>query len=380
MKAAMKPACCSNRGLSRLIAGVAAASIGFAALAAAGAAAAAEGPERRVYYIGPVSDHFDGRQFFNPEGEQGTGGASKESAGQLIKRVVDGPKGTWPKSVPVTPTKPAARVDGQEMLVTWIGHSTVLVQTQGLNILTDPVWAERASPSQFIGPKRVRQPGVRLRDLPKIDLILISHNHYDHLDMATLERLWRRDRPLIVTGLGNDKLLAERGVSATAKDWGETVAVRPGIEVVLDRVHHWSARWDDDHDHALWTGFTVRMPGGNIFFAGDTGPGEMAWASAAAAHGPVRLALLPIGAFKPNLPASGNHIDPAEAVTAFEQLGAAYALGVHWGTFELTPEQINDPPEYLAKALAEHGIPADRFRVTVAGEAWTIPALADPKP
>ena len=337
--------------------------------------AAAE--SRQVYYSGPTSDHFDGRRFFNPDGEEGTGGASRESGGQLLRRLIDGPKGTWPKSVPVTPTKPDARISGQDMRVTWIGHSTVLVQTQDLNILTDPIWAQRASPVQFIGPKRVRQPGVRMRDLPKIDLILLSHNHYDHLDLAAMEHLWRRDRPMIVTGLGNDTLLTRRGVRSTAGDWDARIPVRPGIEVIVERAHHWSARWDDDHDSALWTGFTVVLPGGNLYFAGDTGPGDMSWVKEAAVRGPVRLAILPIGAFKPNLPPSGNHIDPAEAVTAFEQLNAAYALGVHWGTFELTPERINDPPEYLASALQQQDIASDRFRATVAGEPWTIPPLAE---
>jgi L-ascorbate metabolism protein UlaG (beta-lactamase superfamily) len=340
-------------------------------------ARAAEPLRPPVFYQGAVSDHFNGRTFFNPDGEQGAGGARTKSTWRLAEEMLRPQQRTWPRRVPVTPSRPPARVDGSGMEVTWIGHSTVLIQTDGLNILTDPVWAKRASPFGWIGPRRVRPPGVRLRDLPHIDLVLLSHDHYDHFDAATLKWLWRRDRPLIVTGLGNDQRLALLGVHAAGRDWGQRTPVRPGVDVILDRVHHWSERWDDDRDRTLWTGFTVTLPGGNLFFAGDSGPGDMQWAAAAARHGPVRLAILPIGAFKPDEEPSGNHIDPSQAVQAFEQLGAAFALGVHWGTFELTSERIDDPPRYLAKALLAEHIASSRFRTTEAGEIWSVPTLAD---
>ena len=329
----------------------------------------------RVYYRGPASDHFDGAHFFNPEGEQGTGGAQHFTYTRMTRFLAGTDRVAWPASVPVTPTRPPARVDGQAMRVTWIGHSTVLVQTQGLNILTDPVWAERASPVSFIGPKRVREPGVRLGDLPHVDLVLVSHNHYDHLDLATLKTLWQRDRPLIVTGLGNDALLAGHGIGAVARDWGQRVAVRPGIDVIIERVHHWTSRWGYDRDRALWCGFTVTLPGGNIVFTGDTGPGDMRWPARIAADGPFRLAILPIGAFKPRELMSGNHISPAEAVTAFQMLHARAALGVHWGTFQLTEEGIDEPREELAATLKARGIAPERFRATEAGVAWMVPPL-----
>ena len=142
---------------------------------------------------------------------------------------------------------------GSDMLVTWIGHSTVLIQTAGLNILTDPIWSERASPFSFIGPRRVRAPGVRFEDLPRIDLVLISHNHYDHMDLPTLERLWDRDRPLIVTSLGNDTILRGEGIEAVARDWGQSVAVRRGVDVMIERNHHWGSRWGTDRNRALWS-------------------------------------------------------------------------------------------------------------------------------
>lgn len=320
----------------------------------------------------PVSDHFDGTHFFNPDGRQGTGGAEKHGPVATVRDLLFPADHSWPE-VPVTPTRPPARVAGSAMRVTWIGHSTVLVQTQGLNILTDPVWAERASPVQFVGVRRVRAPGVRLEDLPRIDLVLISHDHYDHLDIATLQRLWRRDRPLVVAGLGMDRLLADHGVASQARDWGGRVAVRPGIDVVLTRAHHWSARMPGDRDERLWTGFVVTLPGGNLYFAGDTGPGDMRWPAEAARLGPVRLALLPIGAYHFHGPATGNHIGPDDAVRAFRMLGAHYALGVHWGTFELTSEGLNEPADRLAADLHAQGIAPARFRTTQAGEGWDVP-------
>jgi len=324
------------------------------------------------FYHGPKSDHFDGHRFFNPDGEQGTGGAQRESFWQYLRRAGH-ERHKWPQVVPVMPSKPPARVDGQPMLVTWIGHSTVLIQTAGLNILTDPVWAQRASPVKWAGVQRVRQPGVAIDDLPKIDLILLSHDHYDHMDAHALKHIWKRDRPVIVTGLGNDVRLADWGVPAQARDWGGVVHVRPGIDVILERAHHWSARTEDDKDLTLWTAFTVTLPGGNLYYAGDTGPGDMRWTNDVLSHGPVRLAILPIGAIHANGKVTGNHIGPADAVTAFEQLHAGSALGVHWGTFELTDEPIDLPPALLKQALAQEHIAPDRFRATEAGEPWQIP-------
>ena len=350
---------------------------GLCLLAAVGCALT--GTHRDRYYSGPVSDHFDGLRFFNPDGEQGTGGQQRQTTVGLFERLFG--KGThndWPSSVPVTPSKPPARVMGEAMRVTWIGHATTLIQTNGLNILLDPVWSERDSPVQFAGPRRVREPGVRFRDLPRIDLVLLSHDHYDHLDLKAMAKLWKRDRPLIVTGLGNDLLLADNGIKAVARDWGGTVAVAPGVVVTLERAHHWSAHWYNDHDLTLWTAFRVSLAGGDLYYAGDTGAGDMKWALEARTDRPVRLAVLPIGAIKLKGASSGNHIDPAEAVTAFGQLGAAYALGVHWGTFELTSETIDEPPRLLAKALAEQHIAPSRFRVLEAGGGWDIPAIAGP--
>jgi L-ascorbate metabolism protein UlaG (beta-lactamase superfamily) len=348
----------------------------------------------RIYYRGPVSDHFDGARFFNPGDVRTTAEPRARSPGML--RFLSGRDRTpWPTTVPVTPgyalaaltpcppqsggviheawsrCAPADRIDPDRLAVTWIGHATTLIQTQRLAILTDPIWSDRASPVGFAGPKRVRAPGIRFDDLPKIDVVLISHNHYDHLDLATLKRLWLRDHPLIITALGTDTILRRAGIMAVARDWGGVVPVTPTVSVVVERVHHWGSRYGVDRNRALWCGFTIRTPGGAIFFAGDTGYAGGTWADAAAARGPVRLAILPIGAYEPRGLMADAHMNPAEAAAVFRRLNAAHALGVHWGTFQLTDEAIDAPPVDLAAALQpEERV---RFRVAEAGVPWDVP-------
>lgn len=329
------------------------------------------------YHEGPPSDHFDGQRFFNPDGgDLPLSGPNRYfTPRRIIRFVLNDGRPLWPDDVPITPSKPPARVEGTGMRVTWIGHATALVQTQGLNIVTDPIWSRYASPVWGIGPERHRAPGVRFEDLPKIDIVLVSHSHFDHMDVPTLRKLWDRDRPLIVTSLGNDAILKKKGIEAVARDWGQSVTIRPGIEIFIDRVHHWGTRSVKDRNRMLWSGFTMTLPGGNLYFAGDTGMGDGLWPYEAAEHGPIRLALIPIGSYQPREMMAANHLDPAEAVTVFERLGAMYALGIHWGTFQLASDRIDDPPAILRGALAAAHIDPHRFRATEAGEAWTIPAI-----
>jgi L-ascorbate metabolism protein UlaG (beta-lactamase superfamily) len=323
----------------------------------------------RIYYRGPPSDHFDGERFINPDGGLPTAGRRNFFA----RWATSAERAAWPESVPVTASVPPRRVDGDAMRVTWVGHATVLVQTAGLNILTDPIWSERASPFSFAGPRRVRAPGIRFADLPRIDLVLLSHNHYDHLDLPTLRRLWARDRPLIVTSLGNDTILRRAGIEAAAGDWGATVPVRTGVDVVIERNHHWGSRWFTDRNRALWSAFTVRLPGGNIFFAGDTGWGDGSWVREAAGHGPFRLAIIPIGAYEPRDFMRSHHVNPEEAVAMFEALDPVRAIGVHWGTFQLTFEPIDEPRQRLASLKQARGIDPERFVAVEAGAGFDVP-------
>jgi L-ascorbate metabolism protein UlaG (beta-lactamase superfamily) len=322
--------------------------------------------DRRVH-AGPPSDHFDGERFFNPAAQPTSG------FGAFLRWRLSGERAEWPPALPVAQARHAPRVEGDAMVVTAVGHASVLVQTAGLNILTDPVWSERVSPFASVGPKRVRAPGIAFDDLPRIDLVLVSHNHYDHLDLATLDRLWRRDRPMIVTPLGNDALLARRGIKAVARDWGGSVAVNDAVSVTVERVQHWSSRWGVDRNRALWGGFTVATPGGSIYFAGDCGYSD-AFREAAAARGPYRLALIPVGAYEPRWFMKYQHMDPTEAVATFRDLRASHAVGIHWGVWQLTDEPIDAPRAALATALRDAALPPTRFRAMEPGESWTVPA------
>ncbi len=332
------------------------------------------------YYWGPRSHNFDGERFFNPGPDDTRAPPSGRSRTSFFRAMIFGSdeRQVWPESVPVTPSKPAARIEGDRMVATWVGHATVLIQTNGLNILTDPIWSETAGPFG-VGPKRVTAPGVALADLPKIDLIVVSHNHYDHMDVATLKTLWDRDKPLIVTPLGNDTLLKRAGVESRPLDWGGRVALRNGASVTVTRNHHWSSRWFADRNRALWSSFVIALPGGNIVFSGDTGFGNGQWPVEAGRLGPVRLALIPIGAFRfrEGQMETGSHIGPHQAVEVFRRMGASFAMPIHWGTFQLSYEARETPPRMLAEVLKCHSIPNAMFASRRVGEAVEIPPFAD---
>ena len=347
----------------------------------------------RIYYRGPATDHFDGARFFNPDGEDETGPPGGGGRLAFFWRNLTDDRPPWPERVPVRPAQaaellppgtPAPAAAAQTpMRATWVGHATVLVQTPGLNILTDPIWRRNTGPF-FLGPTRVADPGIALGTLPKIDLILVSHNHYDHLDLDTLRRLWERDRPLIVTSPGNDAILRSAGIGAVAADWGRAVAVPAGqragpVRVHVTRNHHWGSRWFADRNRALWSSFVVELPGGNLFFAGDTGMGDGRWPAEAAAIGPIRLALVPIGAFRfvPGQMESGNHIGPIQAAAVAERLGARTAIPIHWGTFRLSYEGYRTPPDLLRAVTACKRQPG--FAPVPIGRPQEIPAL-DPSP
>ncbi|MBB5686259.1 MBL fold metallo-hydrolase [Sphingobium boeckii] len=336
----------------------------------------------RIYYEGPHSAHYDGAHFFNPDGEDTARLPGGGSRGGFIGRWILGneDRPPWPAAVPVTPSKPAARVEGDRMVATWVGHATVLVQTQGLNILTDPIWSDVAGPFNLAGPRRVAVPGIRLEDLPKIDLVLVSHNHYDHMDLPTLGKLWDRDRPKIVTSLGNDSIIRDSGAEAIALDWGGRITLRPGVDVIVTRNHHWGSRWGTDRNRALWSSFTVTLPGGNLFFAGDTGAGDMQWPVEAAWLGPVRLAILPIGAFRfqPGQMRTGSHIGPRESVQVFERLGASFGLPIHWGTFRLSSEAYDTPPKMLDIFTRCVGVTPGVFAAQRIGVPLSVPAYEAP--
>ncbi|MGD0721363.1 MAG: MBL fold metallo-hydrolase [Roseiarcus sp.] len=330
---------------------------------------------RNPYYSGARSDHFDGLRFYAP------GGASDRSLGDLLRWRLGGRRAAWPASFP-SPfrDRPPARVAGGALRVTAIGHASFLIQTRGLNLLVDPVYSRRASPSRWIGPSRVNAPGIAFDDLPAIDAILVTHNHYDHLDLATLRALAARHRPRILTPLGNDRLMAayDPALRAEAFDWGARVALSAEVAVHCEPARHWSARGLGDRRMALWCAFAIETPDGAIYCIGDTGFGDGAlFPAIRRKHGPPRLALIPIGAYAPRWFMKDFHIDPAEAVQVFALCGARSAIAHHWGTFPLSDEAIEAPREGLSTALRDAGVDPARFRALLPGEVWAESGAQD---
>ncbi len=259
---------------------------------------------------------------------------------------------------------PAPRVPLGTLRVTPVGHATFLVQMDGLNILFDPIWSERCSPISWAGPRRHKEPGIRFEDLPPIDVVLISHNHYDHLDLPTLERLAQRGTPRALAPLGNGELIREAGIpSVTELDWWESVPLSPEVTVTLVPARHFSARTLWDRNRTLWGGFVVSGPSGNLFHAGDTGYGPH-FRQIAERFSPIKVALLPISPFRPQRDAqdftaanfSSVHMGPAEAVRAHLDLGAQTSIAGHFQVFHLGTDGFDDAVNELALTLKERNV------------------------
>lgn len=323
-----------------------------------------------TYYRGPVSDHFDGSRFHNP------GKPDTKSRWDLLRWYWTRERGPWPEFSPLPTTDtPPARVEGETLRLSYVGHVSVLLQTRGLNILLDPVWADRASPFTWAGPRRAHPPGIRFADLPPIDLVLISHNHYDHLDLAFIEQLWQRDRPRILTPLGNDTILKKAipDITVETRDWGEQVTVAPELRVHFEPMHHWSARSLWDRNRALWAAFVLDTPDGPVYFVGDSGyGGGDNFRAAARKHGPFRLAILPIGSYDPRWFMQDAHMNPAEAVQAWAELGRPPTLPTHYGMFQLADTGYDQPLRDLETALRAAGAAPDSFRPLRAGSFWEV--------
>jgi L-ascorbate metabolism protein UlaG (beta-lactamase superfamily) len=316
------------------------------------------------------SDHFDGNRFFNP-----TLPKSFAPSWRSTLKMAREPRSRWPawvenKGVPRLNETLAAG----DVAVTFVNHATFLIQTGGNTILTDPVWSERVSPFLRIGPKRVRKPGVAFEDLPKIDIILLSHNHYDHLDVATLMRLRERFGPAVFAAAGDARLLAPLGFKDMRElDWWDEIQVNDTLAVTFVPAQHFSARGLFDRQKSLWGGYVIRSRGRRIYFAGDTGY-SLHFSDINARLGPPDIAMLGIGAYEPRWFMRPIHMNPAEAVRAHQDLRSRQSIGMHFGTFQLTAEAIDQPQADLKRALSESGIPESEFVTLHEGETRIYPA------
>ncbi len=321
------------------------------------------------YYAGPPSDHFDGRRFFHPGLP-----TSDKSFAELLRWRLQGKRAPWPKEIDArSGLQPSAYV--ADLQITAIGHASLLVQAAGMNILIDPVFATRASPFRVLGPRRRNPPAVAFEDLPPIHAVLVTHNHYDHMDTQFLARLWRARKPYVLSPLGNDRVIraAAPEVRVTTGDWWDAFTLPGGLRATIVPSYHWSARRFADRRMALWGGFVLETPAGAVYLAGDTAYREEGklFREIDKRFGPPAVAALPIGACAPRWFMARQHANPEEAVQIARDCRARHTLGIHWGTFPLTDEPWDEPPRRFRQAAA-----GDAEIIAFGpGDTWQLPAV-----
>lgn len=315
----------------------------------------------------PRSDHFDGKKFHNLNPEA----VGREGILAVLKWKLSTTPQTWPDLMEDNhPPNIVPRVHGHEARFTYINHASMLIQYQGINMITDPHFSLRTSPLQFLGPRRHRKAGLEIDQLPPIDFVLISHNHYDHMDTDSLKALEARFHPKYFVGLGDRKNLpAECRASTTEMDWWQEHTLEDGVKIIYVPVQHWSSRTPFDTNDALWGGYVIHSREKKIFFAGDTGYADH-FKKLRERMGPMDVSLLPIGAYEPRWFMKDNHMNPEDAVLAHIDLESKQSLGIHFGTFQLTDEGMEDPVVHLKEALLKHKQPLDKFIAPKNGQVF----------
>jgi L-ascorbate metabolism protein UlaG (beta-lactamase superfamily) len=321
-------------------------------------------------YNGPPSDHFDGEHFHNPRNQSAPGG------GSLVRWLLNRKPGPWRKWIDAVPGPiPPDRVTGGAIRPTFIGHSSALIQMDAINILCDPIWSNRASPLSWAGPKRHRAPGIPLDQLPKIDLVLQSHDHYDHFDVPTLRRIASQWKPNFAVPLGVATRLISKKLATDSQiaelDWWQSAQFSDSVRITAVPALHFSGRGLRDRNKTLWCGYVIETPSGTVLFAGDTAYGPH-FAEIRTRFPKIRLAFLPLGAYRPEWFMGPVHISPADAVRAHKELGASTSIGIHFGTFRLADDGEEEPITELQRALDQEKERL-RFWILDAGEGRDIP-------
>lgn len=303
-----------------------------------------------------LSDHYDGQKFFNPsQGEEpGFWKSVKMATSLRFKK--------WPDSVENKPVHNLkCSLGSDQVAITFVNHATVLIQLPGLNVLTDPVWSKRVSPLRWVGPKRVREPGIDFDSLPGIDLVIISHNHYDHMDLASLKKLNQRFSPRMLVPLGDKALLNSEGIEKVSEmDWWDAASANSETSITFTPIRHFSSRGLFDRNKTLWGSYMIASHGRLIFFGGDSGYSPH-FKEIRDRFGPADIALLPIGAYEPRWFMKAFHMNPAEAVQAHADLESRQSIGIHFGTFQLTEEEIDAPVRELGTALVQANLDPKSF-------------------
>jgi len=305
-------------------------------------------------YKGPRSDHFDGKKFNNP------GNIQPQGFKEVIRWMRNRERGPWITKGDTRQSTPDQSFSGGTR-VTFINHSSFLIQTAGINVLTDPVFSDRVSPFTFAGPKRMRPTGIRFENLPKIHVVLLSHNHYDHLDKSTVIKLKREHNPQFIVPLGVGPFLTQIGITKwETLDWWEST-VAEGLSITCVPAQHFSGRGFFDRDATLWCGYVFRSKLHTTYFAGDTGYNAQTFVELGGRIQPIDLALIPIGAYKPQWFMAPVHCSPEDAVKIHLEIKARQSIASHFGTFPLGDDGEEDPKNDLRDALVKFNVPADQF-------------------
>jgi|UniRef100_UPI00404AD17A L-ascorbate metabolism protein UlaG (beta-lactamase superfamily) len=316
----------------------------------------------------PISDHCDGFRFFNPQNH-----VNRTWLDVLKWRRTSKGK-PWPKQVEIKTAQNLPPLGDALLACTWINHASFLMRFPKVNVLIDPIYSECAGPFGRLGPKRVHPPGIRFADLPRIDVVLLSHDHYDHCDLPTLRRLAAEHSPIAITPLGNGQLLRRAGFPTDRiieLDWWQSWA-HAELDITLTTARHWSNRLSGPRNGRLWGGFYLNSSKRRVAYTGDTGYDSDYFTEVQRRLGAPDLALIPIGAYEPRWFMAPQHCNPAEAVQIHRDLSAGKSVAMHWGTFQLTDEGREDPLVGLAAALAGQAIPKNQFQAIEPGETLNI--------